>query len=209
SFLGNLEEQIETLRDSVGSLSIGFVRMNSELIQVKESIPPEGVSPQTFSQTVFEFNSKISDIETIFTTLEAKIGGLNVSLANIDKRLQAAAVEIDSLKGNFDGSVTAIDNNLKSIQKLQSESAQLKMLIEENSRNLATFRREIESRLDSTLVSREEIQMIVDEAVSAAKEETNREISSLKRSNNIWLTIAVLSSVAAIVMGVLNIMEIP
>jgi transcriptional regulator NrdR family protein len=83
------------------------------------------------------------------------------------------------------------------------------MLIEENSRNLATFRREIESRLDSTLVSREEIQMIVDEAVSAAKEETNREISSLKRSNNIWLTIAVLSSVAAIVMGVLNIMEIP
>lgn len=51
--------------------------------------------------------------------------------------------------------------------------------------------------------------MIVDEAVSAAKEETNREISSLKRSNNIWLTIAVLSSVAAIVMGVLNIMEIP
>ncbi|MDI9375634.1 MAG: hypothetical protein QM447_07895 [Thermotogota bacterium] len=209
SFLGNLEEQIETLRDSVGSLSISFVRMNSELIQVKESIPPEGVSPQTFSQTVFEFNSKISDIETIFTTLEAKIGGLNVSLANIDKRLQAAAVEIDSLKGNFDGSVTAIDNNLKSIQKLQSESAQLKMLIEENSRNLATFRREIESRLDSTLVSREEIQMIVDEAVSAAKEETNREISSLKRSNNIWLTIAVLSSVAAIVMGVLNIMEIP
>ncbi len=209
SFLSNLEEQIGILRESIGSLSIGFVRMNSELIQIKESIPPEGVSPQTFSQTVFEFNSKISDIETIFTTLEAKIGGLNVSLANIDKRLQAAAVEIDSLKGNFDGSVTAIDNNLKSIQKLQSESAQLKMLIEENSRNLATFRREIESRLDSTLVSREEIQMIVDEAVSAAKEETNREISSLKRSNNIWLTIAVLSSVAAIVMGVLNIMEIP
>jgi chromosome segregation ATPase len=209
SFLSNLEEQVGTLRESVGSLSIGFVRMNSELIQVKESIPPEGVSPEAFSQTIFELNSKISDIETIFTSLEAKIGGLNVSLANIDKRLQAAAVEIDSLKGNFDGSVTAIDNNLKSIQKLQTESAQLKALIEENSRSLATFRRETESRLDATLVSRNEIQMIVDEAVSAAKEETEKEISSLKRSNNIWLTVAVLSSVAAIVLGVLNIMEIP
>ncbi len=185
------------------------MRMNSELIQIKESIPPEGVSPEAFSQTVFEFNSKISDIEKLFTTLEAKIGGLNVSLANIDKRLQATAVEIDSLKGNFDGSVTAIDNNLKSIQKLQTESAQLRMLIEENSRNLATYRGEIESRLDATLVSREEIQMIVDEAVSAAKEETKKEISSLKRANNIWLTIAVLSSVAAIVLGVLNMMEIP
>jgi chromosome segregation ATPase len=209
SFLSNLEEQVGTLRESVGSLSIGFVRMNSELIQVKESIPPEGVSPEAFSQTIFELNSKISDIETIFTSLEAKIGGLNVSLANIDKRLQAAAIEIDSLKGNFDGSVTAIDNNLKSIQKLQTESTQLKALIEENSRNLATFRGEIESRLDATLVSRDEIQMIVDEAVSAAKEETEKEISSLKRSNNIWLTVAVLSSVAAIVLGVLNIMEIP
>ena len=209
SFLSNLEEQIGILRESIGSLSIGFVRMNSELIQIKESIPPEGVSPEAFSQTVFEFNSKISDIEKLFTTLEAKIGGLNVSLANIDKRLQATAVEIDSLKGNFDGSVTAIDNNLKSIQKLQTESAQLRMLIEENSRNLATYRGEIESRLDATLVSREEIQMIVDEAVSAAKEETKKEISSLKRANNIWLTIAVLSSVAAIVLGVLNMMEIP
>lgn len=209
SFLSNLEEQIGILRESIGSLSIGFVRMNSELIQIKESIPPEGVSPEAFSQTVFEFNSKISDIEKLFTTLEAKIGGLNVSLANIDKRLQATAVEIDSLKGNFDGSVTAIDNNLKSIQKLQTESAQLRMLIEENSRNLATYRGEIESRLDATLVSREEIQMIVDEAVSAAKEETEKEISSLKRANNIWLTIAVLSSVAAIVLGVLNMMEIP
>lgn len=209
SFLSNLEEQIGILRESIGSLSIGFVRMNSELIQIKESIPPEGVSPEAFSQTVFEFNSKISDIEKLFTTLEAKIGGLNVSLANIDKRLQATAVEIDSLKGNFDGSVTAIDNNLKSIQKLQTESAQLRMLIEENSRNLATYRGEIESRLDATLVSREEIQMIVDEAVSAAKEETKKEISSLKRANNIWLTIAVLSSVAAIVLGVLNMIEIP
>lgn len=209
SFLSNLEEQIGILRESIGSLSIGFVRMNSELIQIKESIPPEGVSPEAFSQTVFEFNSKISDIEKLFTTLEAKIGGLNVSLANIDKRLQATAVEIDSLKGNFDGSVTAIDNNLKSIQKLQTESAQLRMLIEENSRNLATYRGEIESRLDATLVSREEIQMIVDEAVSAAKEETEKEISSLKRANNIWLTIAVLSSVAAIVLGVLNMIEIP
>jgi chromosome segregation ATPase len=209
SFLSNLEEQIGILRESIGSLSIGFVRMNSELIQIKESIPPEGVSPEAFSQTVFEFNSKISDIEKLFTTLEAKIGGLNVSLANIDKRLQATAVEIDSLKGNFDGSVTAIDNNLKSIQKLQTESAQLRMLIEENSRNLATYRGEIESRLDATLVSREEIQMIVDEAVSAAKEEMKKEISSLKRANNIWLTIAVLSSVAAIVLGVLNMMEIP
>ncbi len=209
SFLSNLEEQTGILRESIGSLSIGFVRMNSELIQIKESIPPEGVSPEAFSQTVFEFNSKISDIEKLFTTLEAKIGGLNVSLANIDKRLQATAVEIDSLKGNFDGSVTAIDNNLKSIQKLQTESAQLRMLIEENSRNLATYRGEIESRLDATLVSREEIQMIVDEAVSAAKEETEKEISSLKRANNIWLTIAVLSSVAAIVLGVLNMIEIP
>ena len=197
-----IEKEIASLRENLGGLSMSFIRLNSDLIQLRDSIPPEGVSPERFSSKTYEIDMRIGSLETDLVSIEARISGLNAVLSNLDKKLQSLGVELDSIKGNFDGSVTAIDNNLRSIQRLQTDLNGLKELVAENKENLKALREETAE----LLVTREEIASIVDEAVKSVREETTQEIAALRRSNSIWLAVAVISSIAAIVLGVINIM---
>jgi chromosome segregation ATPase len=197
-----IEKEIASLRENLGGLSMSFIRLNSDLIQLRDSIPPEGVSPEQFSNKTYEIDMRIGSLESDLVSIEARISGLNAVLSNLDKKLQSLGVELDSIKGNFDGSVTAIDNNLRSIQRLQTDLNGLKELVAENKENLKALREETAE----LLVTREEIASIVDEAVKSVREETTQEIAALRRSNSIWLAVAVISSIAAIVLGVINIM---
>jgi len=197
-----IEKEIASLRENLGGLSMSFIRLNSDLIQLRDSIPPEGVSPEQFSSKTYEIDMRIGSLESDLVSIEARISGLNAVLSNLDKKLQSLGVELDSIKGNFDGSVTAIDNNLRSIQRLQTDLNGLKELVAENKENLKALREETAE----LLVTREEIASIVDEAVKSVREETTQEIAALRRSNSIWLAVAVISSIAAIVLGVINIM---
>ncbi len=197
-----IEKEIASLRENLGGLSMSFIRLNSDLIQLRDSIPPEGVSPEQFSSKTYEIDMRIGSLESDLVSIEARISGLNAVLSNLDKKLQSLGVELDSIKGNFDGSVTAIDNNLRSIQRLQTDLNGLKELVAENKENLKALREETAE----LLVTREEIASIVDEAVKSVREETTQEIAALRRANSIWLAVAVISSIAAIVLGVINIM---
>lgn len=200
-----LQADVSSLKESVNGLSLSFVRLNSDLIQLRDSIPPEGVSPEDFARRAYQVDTKLSELETDLVSIEGKIAGVNSFMARFDEKLETLAVEINSVKGNFDGSVIAIDNNLKSIQKLQTETATLKKTIENIKLELAALKQETLEKL----VSKGEIEAIVTGAVEASKKETNDQIASLKRSNNIWLTLAVVSSVAAIVLAIMNMMPTP
>jgi len=198
--MDELETEILQLREIADSLSRGFVKFNSELITLRESIPPEGVSIETFENSINELSDAIININADLSEIRSSVAELELSLGVLEDSLVGVSVGLDSMKGNFDGSVAAIDSNLKAIQKIENDLLLTQEDLAKTRDQLSTLTKELEK----TLVTREEIIAITEEAVRQSKEATAQEISSLRRTNNIWLTVAVISSLAAIVLGVVN-----
>ncbi|WP_367358592.1 hypothetical protein [Mesotoga sp.] len=200
--MDELETEILQLREIADSLSRGFVKFNSELITLRESIPPEGVSIETFENSINELSDAIININADLSEIRSSVAELELSLGVLEDSLVGVSVGLDSMKGNFDGSVAAIDSNLKAIQKIENDLLLTQEDLAKTRDQLSTLTKELEK----TLVTREEIITITEEAVKQSREATAQEISSLRRTNNIWLTVAVISSLAAIVLGVVNIL---
>ena len=200
--MDELETEILQLREIADSLSRGFVKFNSELITLRESIPPEGVSIETFENSINELSDAIININADLSEIRSSVAELELSLGVLEDSLVGVSVGLDSMKGNFDGSVAAIDSNLKAIQKIENDLLLTQEDLAKTRDQLSTLTKELEK----TLVTREEIIAITEEAVRQSREATAQEISSLRRTNNIWLTVAVISSLAAIVLGVVNIL---
>lgn len=200
--MDELETEILQLREIADSLSRGFVKFNSELITLRESIPPEGVSIETFENSINELSDAIININADLSEIRSSVAELELSLGVLEDSLVGVSVGLDSMKGNFDGSVAAIDSNLKAIQKIEDDLLLTQEDLAKTRDQLSTLTKELEK----TLVTREEIITITEEAVKQSREATAQEISSLRRTNNIWLTVAVISSLAAIVLGVVNIL---
>ncbi len=200
--MDELETEILQLREIADSLSRGFVKFNSELITLRESIPPEGVSIETFENSINELSDAIININADLSEIRSSVAELELSLGVLEDSLVGVSVGLDSMKGNFDGSVAAIDSNLKAIQKIENDLLLTQEDLAKTRDQLSTLTKE----LKKTLVTREEIITITEEAVKQSREATAQEISSLRRTNNIWLTVAVISSLAAIVLGVVNIL---
>ncbi|WP_333640646.1 hypothetical protein [Mesotoga prima] len=200
--MDELETEILQLREIADSLSRGFVKFNSELITLRESIPPEGVSIETFENSINELSDAIININADLSEIRSSVAELELSLGVLEDSLARVSVGLDSMKGNFDGSVAAIDSNLKAIQKIENDLLLTQEDLAKTRDQLSTLTKELEK----TLVTREEIITITEEAVKQSREATAQEISSLRRTNNIWLTVAVISSLAAIVLGVVNIL---
>ena len=198
--MDELETEILQLREIADSLSRGFVKFNSELITLRESIPPEGVSIETFENSINELSDAIININADLSEIRSSVAELELSLGVLEDSLVGVSVGLDSMKGNFDGSVAAIDSNLKAIQKIENDLLLTQEDLAKTRDQLSTLTKELEK----TLVTREEIITITEEAVKQSREATAQEISSLRRTNNIWLTVAVISSLAAIVLGVVN-----
>ena len=198
--MDELETEILQLREIADSLSRGFVKFNSELITLRESIPPEGVSIETFENSINELSDAIININADLSEIRSSVAELELSLGVLEDSLVGVSVGLDSMKGNFDGSVAAIDSNLKAIQKIENDLLLTQEDLAKTRDQLSTLTKELEK----TLVTREEIIAITEEAVRQSREATAQEISSLRRTNNIWLTVAVISSLAAIVLGVVN-----
>lgn len=197
-----LETEILELRGIADSLSRGFVRFNSDLISLGESIPPAGVSIETFGEAYDELTGSIVDLNSELLDVRTLLVNLDRSIELLEESLEVVSVDLDSMKGNFDGSVAAIDSNLKAIQRLQNDLSKTKEELAATAQEL----RSLSSELTAVIVTRDEITEITEEAVKRVGEETAREIASLKRTNNIWLTVAVISSLAALVLGIINIL---
>jgi len=197
-----VETEILELREIADSLSRGFVRFNSDLITLKESIPPEGVSIEAFEETRSEFTEEITTIYGDLAEFKSSLTELGLSFGLLQDSLETVSVDLDSMKGNFDGSVAAIDSNLKTIKRLQDDLSATEEELMKAREDLSSLSEDLEARV----VSREEIIAIAEELVNKSREDTAQEIASLRRTNNIWLTVAVISSLAAIVLGIINIL---
>ncbi|MDD2333796.1 MAG: hypothetical protein PHD38_05295 [Mesotoga sp.] len=197
-----VETEILELREIADSLSRGFVRFNSDLITLKESIPPEGVSIEAFEETRSEFTEEITTIYGDLAEFKSSLTELGLSFGLLQDSLETVSVDLDSMKGNFDGSVAAIDSNLKTIKRLQDDLSATEEELMKAREDLSSLSQDLEARV----VSREEIIAIAEELVNKSREDTAQEIASLRRTNNIWLTVAVISSLAAIVLGIINIL---
>ncbi|MBN2220321.1 MAG: hypothetical protein JW697_08600, partial [Kosmotogaceae bacterium] len=200
--MDELETEILQLREIADSLSRGFVKFNSELIALRESIPPEGVSIETFENSRNQLTDDILNISADLSEIRSSVTELGLSLGVLEDTLARVSVGLDSMKGNFDGSVAAIDSNLKAIQRIEDDLLLTQEDLSKTSDQLSTLTKELEKRV----VTRDEIIAITEEAVKKSREATAEEISSLRRTNNIWLTVTVISSLAAIVLGVINIL---
>lgn len=190
------------MREIADSLSRGFVRFNSDLITLRESIPPEGVSIEAFEETRSEFTEEITTIYGDLAEFKSSLTELGLSFGLLQDSLETVSVDLDSMKGNFDGSVAAIDSNLKTIKRLQDDLSATEEELMKAREDLSSLSEDLEARV----VSREEIIAIAEELVNKSREDTAQEIASLRRTNNIWLTVAVISSLAAIVLGIINIL---
>ncbi|MDI9368490.1 MAG: hypothetical protein QM445_09110 [Thermotogota bacterium] len=197
-----VETEILELREIADSLSRGFVRFNSDLITLRESIPPEGVSTEAFEETRSEFTEEITTIYGDLAEFKSSLTELGLSFGLLQDSLETVSVDLDSMKGNFDGSVAAIDSNLKTIKRLQDDLSATEEELMKARKDLSSLSQDLEARV----VSREEIIAIAEELVNKSREDTAQEIASLRRTNNIWLTVAVISSLAAIVLGIINIL---
>ncbi|MDD3680789.1 MAG: hypothetical protein PHX36_04670 [Mesotoga sp.] len=197
-----VEKEILELREIADSLSRGFVRFNSDLITLRESIPPEGVSTEAFEETRSEFTEEITTIYGDLAEFKSSLTELGLSFGLLQDSLETVSVDLDSMKGNFDGSVAAIDSNLKTIKRLQDDLSATEEELMKAREDLSSLSQDLEARV----VSREEIIAIAEELVNKSREDTAQEIASLRRTNNIWLTVAVISSLAAIVLGIINIL---
>lgn len=197
-----VETEILELREIADSLSRGFVRFNSDLITLRESIPPEGVSIEAFEETRSEFTEEITTIYGDLAEFKSSLTELGLSFGLLQDSLETVSVDLDSMKGNFDGSVAAIDSNLKTIKRLQDDLSATEEELMKARKDLSSLSQDLEARV----VSREEIIAIAEELVNKSREDTAQEIASLRRTNNIWLTVAVISSLAAIVLGIINIL---
>lgn len=197
-----VETEILELREIADSLSRGFVRFNSDLITLRESIPPEGVSTEAFEETRSEFTEEITTIYGDLAEFKSSLTELGLSFGLLQDSLETVSVDLDSMKGNFDGSVAAIDSNLKTIKRLQDDLSATEEELMKAREDLSSLSQDLEARV----VSREEIIAIAEELVNKSREDTAQEIASLRRTNNIWLTVAVISSLAAIVLGIINIL---
>ena len=197
-----VEKEILELREIADSLSRGFVRFNSDLITLRESIPPEGVSIEAFEETRSEFTEEITTIYGDLAEFKSSLTELGLSFGLLQDSLETVSVDLDSMKGNFDGSVAAIDSNLKTIKRLQDDLSATEEELMKAREDLSSLSQDLEARV----VSREEIIAIAEELVNKSREDTAQEIASLRRTNNIWLTVAVISSLAAIVLGIINIL---
>ncbi|MFA7428034.1 hypothetical protein [Mesotoga sp.] len=197
-----VETEILELREIADSLSRGFVRFNSDLITLRESIPPEGVSIEAFEETRSEFTEEITTIYGDLAEFKSSLTELGLSFGLLQDSLETVSVDLDSMKGNFDGSVAAIDSNLKTIKRLQDDLSATEEELMKAREDLSSLSQDLEARV----VSREEIIAIAEELVNKSREDTAQEIASLRRTNNIWLTVAVISSLAAIVLGIINIL---
>lgn len=197
-----VEKEILELREIADSLSRGFVRFNSDLITLRESIPPEGVSTEAFEETRSEFTEEITTIYGDLAEFKSSLTELGLSFGLLQDSLETVSVDLDSMKGNFDGSVAAIDSNLKTIKRLQDDLSATEEELMKARKDLSSLSQDLEARV----VSREEIIAIAEELVNKSREDTAQEIASLRRTNNIWLTVAVISSLAAIVLGIINIL---
>ena len=197
-----VETEILELREIADSLSRGFVRFNSDLITLRESIPPEGVSIEAFEETRSEFTEEITTIYGDLAEFKSSLTELGLSFGLLQDSLETVSVDLDSMKGNFDGSVAAIDSNLKTIKRLQDDLSATEEELMKAREDLSSLSEDLEARV----VSREEIIAIAEELVNKSREDTAQEIASLRRTNNIWLTVAVISSLAAIVLGIINIL---
>lgn len=197
-----VEKEILELREIADSLSRGFVRFNSDLITLRESIPPEGVSIEAFEETRSEFTEEITTIYGDLAEFKSSLTELGLSFGLLQDSLETVSVDLDSMKGNFDGSVAAIDSNLKTIKRLQDDLSATEEELMKARKDLSSLSQDLEARV----VSREEIIAIAEELVNKSREDTAQEIASLRRTNNIWLTVAVISSLAAIVLGIINIL---
>ncbi|MBN2253697.1 MAG: hypothetical protein JW701_08355, partial [Kosmotogaceae bacterium] len=197
-----IETEILELREIADSLSRGFVRFNSDLMTLRESIPPEGVSIEAFEETRGEFMEEVTTIHGDLAELNSSLTELALSFGLLQDSLEAVSIDLDSMKGNFDGSVAAIDSNLKTIKRLQDDLSVTKEELAKAREELSSLSKDLEARV----VSREEIIAIAEDLVNKSREETAQEIASLRRTNNIWLTVAVISSLAAIVLGIINIL---
>ncbi|HCO70198.1 MAG TPA: hypothetical protein DIT26_06440 [Mesotoga infera] len=125
---------------------------------------------------------------------------LDLSFGLLQDSLEAVSIDLDSIKGNFDGSVAAIDSNMKTIKRLQDDLSVTEQELAKVREDLSKLSEDFGSRV----VSREEINAIAEELVNKSREESAQEIASLRRTNNIWLTVAVISSLAAVVLGIIN-----
>jgi len=197
-----VETEILELREIADSLSRGFVRFNSDLMTLRESIPPEGVSIEDFEETRGEFMEEITTVHGDLAELRSALTELSLSIGLLQDSLEDVSVDLDSMKGNFDGSVAAIDSNLKTIKRLQDDLSGTKEELARVREDLSSLSKDLEARV----VSREEIIAIAEELVNKSREETAQEVASLRRTNNIWLTVAVISSLAAIALGIINIL---
>jgi len=200
--MDEIETEILELREIADSLSRGFVRFNADLITLRESIPPEGVSIETFEDTRGEFMEEITILQSDLTELRSSLTELDLSFGLLQDSLEAVSVDLDSIKGNFDGSVAAIDSNMKTIKRLQDDLSATEQELAKAKEDLSKLSEDFGTRV----VSREEINAIAEELVNKSREESTQEIASLRRTNNIWLTVAVISSLAAVVLGIINIL---
>lgn len=198
--MDEIETEILELREIADSLSRGFVRFNADLITLRESIPPEGVSIETFEETRAEFMEEITILQSDLTELRSSLTELDLSFGLLQDSLEAVSIDLDSIKGNFDGSVAAIDSNMKTIKRLQDDLSVTEQELAKVREDLSKLSEDFGSRV----VSREEINAIAEELVNKSREESAQEIASLRRTNNIWLTVAVISSLAAVVLGIIN-----